>query len=231
MTRRDPTLTTPFDASSDEELVNRVKQNQDSDAVVTLANRHSGIYFKVVNSYASTYPNVIRIDDMESDKLSNLYDFILAYDPNRGMKLSSYIGDRTDYMCKVMLRRDDRNPLSYGQYSATGSAQLLGEQEEHYSTNHGTRVVLTDESVSASVTETANCDIAVEDILAAAIEICADNRFIEILGYRHFNTPKCGLSWRDIGRKMNLSYEQCRKIYASNIERVKNHIGINQSTP
>lgn len=231
MKQQDPTLVNPPDV----ELVARVKAKQDSDALTTLMDRHSGAYFKVVNSYAASYPNVIKRADMDDDKMFNLYTFISSYDPARGMKLGTYIYDRTDYLCKTLLRKDERNPLSLG-YTASGdygtsritidgeTVEGINPSELTYATN-GTRVTLLDESAEAKVTEAANQDVAIEDIRAAAEEICTDKRFLDILQFRHFNAPKGALSWREIGRHLDLSHERVRQIYNENIELVKQHIG------
>ena len=230
MKQKDPTLAAP-----DADLVARIKAEQDSAALTTLIERHSGIYFKVVNSYAATYPNVIKRADMDDDKLFNLYTFILAYEPDRGTKLSTFICDRTDYLCKTLLRRDERNPLSLG-YTASGAGILNGEpdhsatEDDTYSVTHGARVILVDESATACVPESANADLAIEDIRRAAAEVCTDSRFMTILDYRHFNAPRASLSWRDIGARLNLSYERVRQIYNENIELVKRHIGAGVST-
>lgn len=224
MKQKDPTLSIP-----DSDLVARIKAEQDSVALTTLLERHSGIYFKVVNSYAATYPNVIKRAEMDDDKMFNLYSFILAYDPNRGTKLSTFICDRTDYLCKTLLRRDERNPLSYG-YVASGSSNLrnteevLPMEEDTYSSTHGARVTLVDESVTSCVPETANADLAFEDIRRAAAEVCTDPRFLTILDFRHFNAPRCALSWRDIGARLELSHERVRQIYTENIELIRNHL-------
>ncbi len=93
--------------------------------------------------------------------------------------------------------------------------------EDTYATTNGSYVTLEDESAASRVTETANRDIAVHDILKAAHEVCDDPRFFQIWDYRHNQR----LSWRAIGDKMDLSYEGCRKvIYQPVLDRVKEHL-------
>lgn len=218
MTRRDPTLPSPDTATLPEaDLITRVKQDRDSAALMALVNRHTGIYFSVVNRYAATYPNVIKARDMDDDKLFNLDTFIQAYDPTRGMKLCGYIHYRTDCLCKVALKRDARNPLSSAGYLASGQAPM----EDSYPTSSGGEVTLQDESPNSRVTEIANLDLAVEDIRRAANVVCADPRFVQILGLRHGAEE---MSWRAIGEKVHLSHEGARKCYAYNLALVKAHL-------
>ncbi len=218
MSRHDPTLPRPETASLPEaDLIARVKSDQDSAALLALVNLHTGIYFTVVNRYAAAYPNAIKARDLDDDKLFNIYKFVLAYDATRGTKLSTYIGDRTDYMCKKMLKRDEHNPLSAGTYAPTGACPL-DVNDDTYSTTNGGYVTLTDESKSSHVAETANNDIGVEDILKTAHEVCEDPRFFRIWDYRHNK----GMSWRQIGAKMKLSHEGCRThIYQDTLDLVK----------
>lgn len=219
MSRHDPTLPRPDTESLPEaDLIARVKVERDSAALMALVNKHTGIYFQVVNRYAATYPNVIKAHDMDDDKLFNIDRFICDYDPTRGLKLCGYIHDRTDYLCKTMLKRDERNPLSAASYTASGQAPL---NDDTYPTSNGGYVTLEDESATARVTETANRDIAVADIRRAASVVCADPRFVQILDYRHGAKE---MSWRKVGEKLRLSYEQSRKIYHHNLALVKAHL-------
>ncbi len=219
MSRRDPTLPSPDTATLPEaDLIARVKVDRDSAALVALVNRHTGCYFSVVNRYAATYPNVIKVRDMDDDKLFNIDTFVQAYDPTRGTKLSTFIHDRTDWLCKGMLKRDARNPLSSAGYTASGQAPL---GEDSCLTTNGGQVTLQDESASAQVTDTANLDLAVADIRRAASEVCTDQRFVQILDYRHGPSE---MSWRAVAEKVHLSHEQCRKVYFHNLELVKAHL-------
>ncbi len=49
-----------------------------------------------------------------------------------------------------------------------------------------------------------------------------DKRFVEIFRMRHLQDPKN--SWREIGTKLNISYECARKIYKKNIGYIKEKI-------
>jgi DNA-directed RNA polymerase sigma subunit (sigma70/sigma32) len=91
----------PID-TSDIELINRVKQQNDSAALSELTNRHSGIYVKIASQY-SGFSDKISLDELKEDKQYNIYEWIIKYDSTRGMKLGTYIGEMTKYMCLTML--------------------------------------------------------------------------------------------------------------------------------
>lgn len=208
-------------------LINRVKTAQDSDAFTTLANSHTGLYLKVVSKYAATYPNVIRRDDLADDRLFNLYRFILDYDPSRGTKLSTYIGDRTDWMCRTLLKQNERNPVRAGTYGPSG-AMSLGSVGDTYTTAQGESITLADEAEDVSVVDVADRDLRLQDVIATAWRVCKDARFISILQYRHLHegdpTGQTSLSWRQIGQRIGISHEMARRIYWTNLALVKAHI-------
>ncbi len=220
MSRRDPTLPdTSVTSLPEADLVARVKTEADSAALLSLVNRHSGLYFTVVNRYAAAYPNAVKARDLDDDKLFNLYTFICAYDPTRGMKLSTYIGDRTDYLCKTMLTKSGRNPVTPGAY-ATGSAVM----DDALTTIDGSQVTLVDQSATARVTEVAERDLGLVEIARAAGEVCTDQRFTQILQYRHFAPNHQAMSWREIGERLHMTHEGARQVYERNLASVKAHL-------
>lgn len=222
-TKLSQAVTVTASSASESILIDKVKEASDSEALTTLVNSHTGIYIDIVSKYAQVYPNVIKRDDLVDDRLYNLYRFILEYNPDKGTKLSTYIGDRTDYMCKGLLRKDKQNPIAAGTYGPSGPMSL-GTVGDTYTTNSGCNVTIEDDSAEAHVVETADKDIGVEDIVRAAWTICFDKRFLEILNYRHFNAPETCLSWREIGKRMKLSHERARLIYNENIAIVKKYL-------
>ncbi len=216
-----PSITSTI--TSESSLIYRVKEISDSQALTVLVDNHTGIYVDVVSRYSQAYPNVIKRDDLVEDRLYNLYRFIIDYDPARGTKLSTYICNRTDYMCKTLLKKDRTNPITAGTYGP-GGALSLGTAGDTYTTSVGTNITLVDNGSEAQVVNTADRDLKIDDIMAAARRWCTDERFIQILGYRHFNVPQTCLSWRAIGKRLSLSHERVRAIYNENISIIKRHM-------
>lgn len=208
--------------TTEADLIGLVKDKRDSDATAALITANTGIYLTIVDRYATAYPNTIRRNDLADDKLFNIYRFILDYDPTRGTKLSTYIGDRTSWMCKTLLKQDVRNPVRAGTYGPSGAMMLA---DDTYTTEGGQSHTLVDESAEADVAAVVDKDMRIEDIMAAAWGVCEDKRFAEILGYRHFNHPgPTSLSWRQIGEKMSISHERARTLYHEGMALVKQHL-------
>lgn len=202
---------------NESDLINRVKIESDSLALTTLVQHHTGIYFNVINRYAQAYPSAISKGDLSDDSLLNIYHFVLDYDPTRRTKLSTYIHQRTDYLCRGLLSDSRQNPTAIKSYGPSGAMPLM---DDHYETSNGGFITLIDESADAQVVDNVSRDTCVDDVVAAASCVCADRRFLTILRHRHSGD----LSWRQIGIKMGLSHEMARRIYHVNMPVVKAHL-------
>lgn len=94
---------------TDIELINRVKDTADSAALSELVSRHSGMYIKIVQKYVNIEQNSpyssakLEINELRDDKMLNIYRFAQTYDPTRGTKFSTYVGQMTRYLCLNLL--------------------------------------------------------------------------------------------------------------------------------
>lgn len=205
-------------------LIQRVKTEQDSEALTQLAAGTSGVYLSIVNRYASVYPNTIRREDLADDRLFNLYRFILDYDPTRGCKLSTYIGDRTHWMCKTLLKQDAQNPIRAGTYGPSG-ALTFGTLGDTYTTETGESVTLANEALDGDVVEAADKDLRLEDVMEAAMQV-PDKRFAQILALRCLQPDRrIPMAWREIGERIGMSHECARAIYNRNIAVIRKRLG------
>lgn len=87
----------------DNQLIEQVKKEQNSDALNELINRHTGIYMSVINSYSGA--KHIAIPELKEEKLYNIYNWALSYDPSKKMKFGTYVGQMTKFMCKSLITR------------------------------------------------------------------------------------------------------------------------------
>lgn len=225
-----PTLTTASSTSAplsrtyatevDLALIQRVKTEQDSEALTQLAAGTSGVYLSIVNRYASVYPNTIRKDDLADDRLFNLYRFILDYDPTRGCKLSTYIGDRTHWMCKTLLKQDAQNPIRAGTYGPSG-ALTFGTACDTYTTDSGDSITLANEGSDGDVIEAVDKDMRLEDVMEAAMKV-EDTRFPTILTLRCFQPDRLiPMTWREIGERVGCSHECARAVFNRNVAAIR----------
>lgn len=180
---------------SDIYLIDRIKQKHDSEAVLELVNRHTGVYINTIKSY-SVYPDFIKranLADLREERTVNIYQWALSYDPNRGMKFGSYVGDMTKHMCQNIIYR-------------------VKESTEFDETQIGSNEVGTGEHAAR--------ELAVEEIEHEVAESESDI-FKRIFGLRH--GAQC-LSWRKIAAIVGMTHEGARKVYMKHIGAVKEHV-------
>jgi RNA polymerase sigma factor (sigma-70 family) len=82
----------------DQELITKVKSDENSDALNVLISRHSGICYKIYNKYF--YNNTSTIArDVEEQKDSLIYHAAKTFDPSCGTKFSTWLGNVITYAC------------------------------------------------------------------------------------------------------------------------------------
>ena len=97
---------------TDYQLIESVK-NQSTASNQNLAeiiDRHSGIFLDIVNSYVPDNSNLIRKTDLIEEKNFYIYQAVLKYDPDRGTKFSTYLGNETKWMCLNLYNKNKKNP-------------------------------------------------------------------------------------------------------------------------
>lgn len=178
---------------TDLELIYAIKENNDSAAMTELATRHTGIFVNMVQRYTA-YPdftNRVNIDDLKENKMQYIFDWAKLYDPSRGMKFSSYVGDRTKHLCQNLLRRSSESVQLDERVSPTNDTAAI-DRIEHDS------------------------DIAQIRHEAAGIP---DSQFQRVFALRFAGNKV--RSWRTIGREMGLSHEAARKIFNKHVTQMK----------
>lgn len=180
---------------SDIQLINQIKDKQDSQAVVELVNRHTGIYINILQRYASNpaFSHRANVDDLKQENTINIYQWALSYNPDKNMKFGSYVGQMTKFMCKNIMCRN-------------AEFQELDE----------TKIT----STESEVTEIAEVDSAIEDVKQEVLKI-NNPIFHKIFEMRHSN--KKPMTWRSIGNAVNMTHEGARKLYNKHINFIRQH--------
>lgn len=173
---------------TDIELIDKVKKDGDSSAISELVARHTGVYVFIASKYLNG--GKIPIQDVKNDVMSNIYDWVLDYDPSRGMKFSTYVGDRTRYMCMDLI---NRTPDKIEIDESTPMPEMDGSP-------------------------TAIDQDALTEVRRKAQQI-NDPRFITILNMRfpEVGVPK---TWREIGKIMGVTHERARQIFNDNLDKI-----------
>jgi DNA-directed RNA polymerase sigma subunit (sigma70/sigma32) len=94
-------------------LINKVKETGDSEAFKMLAETHSGVYLSVLDRYLPDKFHTQK-EDLRQDKDFNLYSAIMSYDPNKGMKFPTFLGQTIKWKCLTLKTRGtDKDTVEY----------------------------------------------------------------------------------------------------------------------
>jgi len=196
------TFNTP---QSDVELVDQIQNGQENleAALKQLIHRHSGIYVKMVNSYL---PNNSEITTPQSkkevlqDKDYRIYLAALKYDPNKGAKFSTHLGNETKWMCLNLFNKTKNRGKLEKQYKEAVRLENNGEDLISDGIEH---------------------EDLLDEIYKIA-EVHSDNRVRDIFRLRY----KVGegnkvMAWDRIADYINLSIQGCINIHNKAIEQIK----------
>ena len=94
---------------SDNQLVKNIQNSIDSEnSLKELVSRHSGIYLDMVHGYSSKN-NTSSMEEMIKEKEYEIYVSALNYNPNKGAKFSTYLGNQTKWKCLNILNKKKKS--------------------------------------------------------------------------------------------------------------------------
>ena len=173
---------------SDNQLISEIKKNNSSEAVTEVISRFSGCYIDICKAY--TYVPKFEMDELIQNKDTNIYKYVLDYNPMRNTKLSTYISQRIKWECMSKVNAY-KEPIS-----------IEDDLVKNYASESSIPVFRENKTIISN----ALCSIG-------------NNKLTKIVELRYFSDDV--MSWHEIGDKMDMSHEGCRKIFNDNIEKLK----------
>jgi RNA polymerase sigma factor (sigma-70 family) len=189
---------------SDLDLIKNLQNQVDiQNSLIELVDRHSGIYLDMVNNYASPNNPFIDYNELIQDKEYKIYDAAIKYDPDRGAKFSTYLGNETKWMCLNLYNRNKRRPAFQSEY-----IENMPESNN-----------MEDDTISDSIRQ---------DLFNKVLSIIKqhpDKRVEKIFEMRYIvGTKNKVMPWKQIGDHMNLSIQGCINIHNSAVEHVQQEL-------
>lgn len=186
---------------SDISLIERVKQDGDSQSLHLLIERHSGIYLDMVNSVIPNNCDFLDKNDIIDEKDISIYKAVLNFDPEKNTKFSTYLGNETKWKCLNLFNRGVKyKHLDIDSFKEDSN---LIEKE-------------TFEELSSKETISKIFEIAKKH---------PDERIFKILNLRYeIGFKNKTMPWKDIAKKLNLSIQGCINIHNKFIEEIKKEI-------
>jgi len=84
----------------DYELVGNIQKEVNIESSLKeLVNRHSGIFYDIINKYVPKNSEFCCKDDLFEDRDLHIYNTALKFNPSKGTKFSTFLGNETKWLC------------------------------------------------------------------------------------------------------------------------------------
>jgi hypothetical protein len=191
----------------DFELIEKVKNDADSSALLELEARHSGICHQMIRKYYNSFLSVgLSPEEITSDKLMVIYKSALNFDCNKNVKFSTWLGNQMRYHCLNCINKKTISTTNMDHEKIKYHIEL--KQKKDLTTN-------------SLIKENS-------DLILSLIQKLKDKRINTIYKMRYFSDKK--KSWNDIAKKLNLSTQTVINLHNKTIKILKNKLtSINNS--
>jgi DNA-directed RNA polymerase sigma subunit (sigma70/sigma32) len=176
---------------TDEQLIDRIKQEQDSEAFEKLQQRHGGLFTQIVKRYSAPLQNIsgVCFQDVIESKTDILFDAVRSYDNERGTQFNTWFGDCIGYHCKSIL-----NNYKLKKYEPYNPQEMKTFVDEHLA-------YIAPENYSEEM-----------KLIFETLNRHPDKRLAQIFYYKYF-LPKPDNSFQAIGKRINLSRQGVINLY------------------
>lgn len=182
----------------DLELINKIKIENDSDALKELESKHSGIYNEIVKKYYHHLLNFgLNPVDVLSDKLFVLYKSALSFNPEKNVKFSTWLGNQTRYYCLNCLNKKD--------------PAILMEEKDLISAIEKKQKLSINDSIK---TKEKN------DLIFFLLNQIKDKRICKIFKLRYYKN----LPWNKIGKQLKISTQTAINLHEKGRKLIKNKL-------
>jgi RNA polymerase sigma factor (sigma-70 family) len=190
-----------FKLMKDESLVKSIQDNQNIDSCLNvLIERHSGLCVDMINSYISKSYNDSLRQELIKDKDFQIYTSALNFEPKKGAKFSTYLGNTIKWKCLNLYNKDNKRKTIPVEENLINYFSYLSKDEEEPSD-----------------------DIFNEIINKAKSH--PDKRVGEIFRLRYIvGRNNSVMPWKNISKKLDMSIQGCINIHNLAIKNFKNTI-------
>lgn len=196
---------------NDISLIEKVKEDADSEALMELVQRHSGIYLSMVSKYTSPSYKTSR-DDLIDSKDSYIYDAVMNFNPDKGAKFSTYLGNSTKWHCLNKFKTNKKRSFYTLDEIYDTNSKSLAEHDCNYFP------ALVSKSGEKNLTSR-----EVLDIVLTEVRDSTDQRIKTIfdMRYRFKDKSSCLTAWKNVAEELGLSIQGTIDIHNKFIEQIR----------
>tara|TARA_B100002019_G_scaffold148476_1_gene127824 strand:+ start:143 stop:718 length:576 start_codon:yes stop_codon:yes gene_type:complete len=182
---------------NDNELVSYIQQNKNTNACLQeLINRHSGIFYDMVNKLVPNQSPVCNKNDILNERDYHIYNSALKFDPDKGTKFSTFLGNETRWLCLNSYNKEKRRKIDFKTVEEINSVNNLSKEEE--------------------------IDMHLLNEILFIIDKHPDSRVSRIFKMRYQDGHNYKLlPWKKIAPHVNLSIQGCINVHDGVIKEIK----------
>ena len=181
-------------------MIESIKDQSNADLFFkSILSRHSGIYLDMVHTYNQHVDNDSHKKELIDELPYNIYKALIKYDPTKGTKFSTHLGNETKWLC-LNKHSKNRKQKTFLLDDSTKN-MLYSPNDSYYKTS-------------------ANREI-IEKVLELT-KIHPDKRVEKIFKMRYIigNKNKV-MPWKQISKSMAISVQGCINIHNSALDKIK----------
>jgi RNA polymerase sigma factor (sigma-70 family) len=188
---------------TDQELIIKVKEDNCSDALSELINRHSGICYDIYNKYFKTAQSV-DAQEVKDHKNFLIFKAAQSFDETRGAKFSTWLGNTVTYAC----------------------LNVCGLKSKSIQVEESTLNFLVDSKTNESF-DIDNQDKETLDYIKDIISQSHDENAKKVVNIRYFSGGKKPKSFKFIADKLGVSVQTAINWHDKFIELLRNKLTTN----
>ena len=97
---------------SDSHLIERAKKVNCESSLTELANRHSGLFFKILKKYIKSFSvNNIDVNEIASEKNLVIWNSVKSFNSDKNVKFSTWLANQVKYHCLNALNKKSKDRL------------------------------------------------------------------------------------------------------------------------
>jgi len=190
-----------YNLEKDEDLVLNIKNNNESEkSLQILIDRHSGLCVDMINSYVNKNNNVSLRSELIKEKDYQIYISALKFNPTKGSKFSTYLGNEIKWKCLNIHNRNKKRQTIPVEETLIDYFSYISKDAEQ-----------TDHDTFNSIIEYTKSH--------------PDKRVAKIFNLRYvIGNNNSVMPWKKISKEIGMSIQGCINIHNSTLKKIKNKI-------
>jgi len=191
-----------YNLMGDEKLVSNIQNDSNAEECLdVLIERHSGLCINMINGYVSKNHNDSLRQELIKEKDYQIYYSALKYNPDKGSKFSTYLGNEVKWKCLNIYNKNKKRKTIPVEESMINYLSYTNQTEDsHEESEIFTNIIKQAKSHS-------------------------DPRVSRIFHLRYIEGKNNSvMPWKNIGEELGMSIQGCINIHDSALKQFKNKI-------